>query len=128
MMLSARILFLSLALALGVLGAPIEQEERSVNSLNGGRPKPVWVERSVNSLNGGAVRPVWVKRSVNSLNGGSVRPVWVKRIDVNHANDGWAIPRAVEERSVDVADGWIIPREEERSVDIANGWVVPRAE
>ncbi|KAJ7679915.1 hypothetical protein B0H17DRAFT_1206307 [Mycena rosella] len=91
-MLSAKLI--CLASALGIFGAPVEQE-RSVNSLNGGRERPVWVERSVNSLNGGHERPVWVERSVDSLNGGHERPVWVKRASVDHANDGWAIPRAV---------------------------------
>jgi hypothetical protein len=108
-MLSTKLVYL--ALVLGVLGAPLgaQEETRSVNSLNGGKERPVWVERDVNSLNGGTPRPVWVEGDVNSLNGGTVRPVWVER-DVNSLNGGAVRPVWVERDVNQANDGWVESR------------------
>ncbi|KAJ7775805.1 hypothetical protein B0H14DRAFT_3588270 [Mycena olivaceomarginata] len=111
-MLSTKLVYL--ALDLGVLGAPLgtQEEARSVNSLNGGKERPVWVERDVNSLNGETARPVWVERDVNSLNGGTVRPVWVER-DVNSLSGGAVRPVWVERdvnqaNDQEASDLWIV--------------------
>ncbi|KAJ6537975.1 hypothetical protein B0H19DRAFT_1382587 [Mycena capillaripes] len=127
--------FVCFALALGVMAAPItldslngtdnlrpvwvgkrDLDARSVNSLNGGTPRPVWVERDVDHANDGWAIPREEERSVNSLNGGNPRPVWVER-DVQ------------EERSVNSLNGGNVRRiwverdvqEEERSVNSLNG-------
>ncbi|KAJ7120700.1 hypothetical protein C8R43DRAFT_1034021 [Mycena crocata] len=119
---SPKLFCLALSLAVGgVVGAPVAQG--SVNTLNGGRPRPVWVGRATvdHKNDGWAIPRVRLRsaagcyylpnlnqdgdemRSVNSWNGGTARPVWVKRAAVDVKNDGWAIPREEKAHSVNVS-------------------------